>query len=254
MAYIENLYKLKIFRKQDIVALTGSENAAKELLRQYKKQGLISQIRRDLYSANDLDTKTSLVSKFEIAGNITPTSYLSHHAAMEYYGVANQVFYEIYVSSVESFRNFDFEGITYTFCKSPTEMGVVNPVADSRVRITDLERTIIDCIHRINLCGGLEELVQCLSSITYVKETKLLECLAAFDKQILYQKTGFILSYFQKEMRLSDDFFSVCKSKIGKSTGYLTDKTESDTYFKNWKLCAPENILAFLEQGGHEYV
>ncbi|GHT52854.1 hypothetical protein AGMMS49982_14210 [Bacteroidia bacterium] len=254
MVYLESLHKLKIFRKQDIVALTGSENAAKELLRQYKKQRLISQIRRDMYVANDLDTKTSLVSKFEIAGSITPTSYLSHHAAMEYYGVANQVFYEMSVSSVETFRNFDFEGITYTFCKSPSEVGVVTPVADFRVRITDMERTIIDCINRIDLCGGLEELVQCLSSITYVKETKLWQYLTALDKQILYQKTGFILSYFQKEMRLNNDFFAVCKSKIGKSTGYLTDKTESDTYFKNWKLCAPENILSFLEQGGGEYV
>jgi hypothetical protein len=29
---------------------------------------------------------------------------------------------------------------------------------------------------------------------------------------------------------------------------------ESDTYFKEWKLCAPQNILSFLEQGGNEYV
>jgi predicted transcriptional regulator of viral defense system len=254
MKYIKELYKLKIFRKQDLVNLAKDENSAKEILRRYKNQQAIAQIRRDLYVVLDYVNQFSQASKFEIASNVTPSSYLSYHAAMEYYGVANQVFYEIYVSSIEKFQSFDFEGISYTFCKSPTDIGVVNPVTDSLVRITDLERTVIDCINHIDLCGGLEELVQCLSSITYIKENKLLEYLAVFDKQVLYQKTSFVLSYFQKEMRLSNNFFEFCKSKIGKSTGYLTDKTESDTYFKEWKLCAPENILSFLEQGGSEYV
>jgi predicted transcriptional regulator of viral defense system len=61
--YIEEFHKLKIFHKKDVVAFTGSENAARELLRRYKQQGLISQIRRDLYVATDLVTKTRSVSK-----------------------------------------------------------------------------------------------------------------------------------------------------------------------------------------------
>jgi hypothetical protein len=87
-----------------------------------------------------------------------------------------------------------------------------------------------------------------------VNERKLTEYLNCFDKQFLYQKTGFILGYFQKEMKLSKDFFELCKSKIGKSARYLTDSHESDTYFNECKLCAPENILSFLEQGEIEHV
>jgi len=254
MKYIEELHRLKIFHKKDVVALTKDENAAKEILRRYKKQSLISQVRRDLYVVTDLANKLSLATKFEIAGHITPSSYLSYHAALEYYGLAHQIFYELYISSEETFNNFDYEGISYTFCQSKSDVGVLNPMTDSLVRITDLERTILDCIDRIDLSGGLEELVECFAIITYVNESKLLDYLSRFDKQVLYQKTGFILSYFQKEMKLSDAFFDLCKSKIGKSTRYLTDKQESNIYFKEWKLCAPENILSFLEQGGNEYV
>ncbi|MDR0863968.1 MAG: hypothetical protein LBO74_03435 [Candidatus Symbiothrix sp.] len=254
MKYIEALHELKIFHKKDIVILIEDENAAKEILRRYKKQGLISQVRRDLYVVTDLASKVSLVSKFEIAGHITPSSYLAYHAALEYHGVANQVFYELYVASEETFNNFDYEGISYTFCPSKSKVGIVTPLTDSLIRVTDLERTMLDCIHRIDLSGGLEELVQCFVLITYVNESKLLDYLRNFDKQVLYQKAGFILSYFQKEMQLSDAFFEECKSKIGRSTRYLTDTQESDTYFKEWKLCAPENILSFLEQGGNEYV
>jgi predicted transcriptional regulator of viral defense system len=254
MKYIEALHELKIFHKKEVVALIENENAAKEILRRYKKQGIISQVRRDLYVVTDLASKVSLASKFEIAGHITPSSYLAYHAALEYHGIANQVFYEIYVASEEAFNNFDYEGISYTFCPSKSKAGIVNPLMDSLIRVTDLERTMLDCIHRIDLSGGLEELIECFVLITYVNESKLLDYLQDFDKQILYQKAGFILSYFQKEMKLSDAFFEKCKSKIGKSTRYLTDAQESDTYFKEWKLCAPQNILSYLEQGGNEYV
>jgi hypothetical protein len=34
----------------------------------------------------------------------------------------------------------------------------------------------------------------------------------------------------------------------------MTDTQESNTYFKEWQLYAPANILSFLEQGGGEYV
>lgn len=254
MKYLNEFHKLKIFNKKNVVDLAKDENTAKEILRRYKKRGFISQVKRDLYVANDLASKAGIASKFEIAGKITPTACLSYHAALEYYGLAHQVFYEIYVSSREKFSDFNYDGIRYVHCSSPSEIGVLNPVTDPLVRITDLERTMLDCIDRPEFCGGMEELIQCFASITYVRENRLMEYLVTFDKQILYQKTGFVLGYFRKEMRLGDSFFAFCKSKIGKGTGYLSDKTESDTYFKDWQLCAPENILSCLEQGGSEYV
>jgi predicted transcriptional regulator of viral defense system len=252
--YLEGLHQLRVFHKRDVLSMTKDDNATKELLRRYKKMGLISQIRRDLYGANDLANKATRATKFEIASQITPSAYLSYHAAMEYHGLANQVFYELYVSSDERFTHFDYEGISYSYCKSGIPLGIVNPPMDSMVKVTDLERTVVDCMDSIGLCGGLEELVMCFSLITYLKEEQLLIYLEAYRKQFLYQKAGFILSYFQKEMKLSDDFFEICRQKTGKSIRYLTDTSDSKIYHKKWKLYAPENILSYLEQGGNEYV
>jgi len=125
---------------------------------------------------------------------------------------------------------------------------------DSMVKVTGLERTVVDCIDSINRSGGLEELIMCFSLITYLKEEQLLICLEAYQKQVLFQKAGFILSYFQNEMKLSDDFFKTCRRKIGKSICFLTDAGDSKFFHKAWKLYAPENILSYLEQGGTEYV
>jgi len=252
--YLEEFHKLRIFHKKDVLSFTHDENVAKDLLRRYKKTGLISQIRRDLYTATEFAYKTSIATKYEIASKITPSAYLSYHAALEYHGLANQVFYEIYVSSNERFKNFEYDSIRYTYCESKVTHGIINPPMDPLVKVTDLERTVVDCIDCIGRSGGLEELVVSFSLITYLEEEKLLEYLNEYQKQIIYQKAGFILYYFRNEMKLSDNFFDECRTKVGNSIRYLTDTYESNTYFKEWQLYAPENILSFLEQGGGEFV
>ncbi|MEZ7873355.1 MAG: hypothetical protein QMB47_00040 [Bacteroidales bacterium] len=248
--YLEELHKLKLFRLKDIVDLSGNESSAKDLLQSYKKQRLICHIRRDLYSVTDLASKIHTANKFEIASKITDSSYLSYHSALEYHGLAHQVFYDIYVSSNKKFKSFEFDEINYLFCQPKIDLGVTIPSADSLIRITDLERTVVDCIDRIDRSGGIEELVKCFSLITFLNEEKLLKYLDQYSKQFLYQKAGFILQYFKNETKISKNVFDLCKRKIGMSTRYLTDPQESDTYFAEWKICAPANILLFLEQGG----
>jgi len=252
--YLEELHKLRIFRLNEVENLIGNLNSAKDLLQNYKKQRLVCQVRRDLYVVTDLASKISLANKFEIAGKITPTSYLSYQSALEFHGLAHQVFYDLWVSSSNRFNSFNFEGIQYQYCESKSLSGVISSNTNSFIRVTNLERTVIDCIDKIERSGGLEELMQCFSLITYLDEEVLLKYLQEFNKQFLYQKSGFILEHFKQEVKLSDHFFNVCKQKVGKSTRYLTDLTDSTHYFKAWKLCAPTNILSVLEQGGESYV
>jgi predicted transcriptional regulator of viral defense system len=252
--YIEEFHNRKLFCFEDAVNLIGNDNSAKDLLYNYKKQKLICSVRRNLYVATDLATKKSIATKFEIGSNITPTSYISYHTALEYHGIAHQVFYDLYVSSEGRFNNFAFDGINYQYCESKINLGVLTPNLDSLVKVTDIERTVIDCIDRIDRAGGLEELIHSFSLITYLNEEKLKLYIDEHAKTFLYQKTGFILSYFRQETKISDNFIFYCKQNIGQSVRYLTTREESPVFFKEWNLCAPENILSYLEQGGSEIV
>jgi hypothetical protein len=54
-----------------------------------------------------------------------------------------------------------------------------------------------------------------------VREDKLLAYLAAYGKQVLYQKMGYILEHLQDMWNLSDSFFAICEARIGKSKRYL---------------------------------
>ena len=60
------------------------------------------------------------------------------------------------------------------------------------VKVTTLERTVIDCIDRIDRSGGTEELLQSIRSVQYLDENRLLEILEDYNKATLYKKTGFV--------------------------------------------------------------
>lgn len=246
------LSKMNTFSMADVYYLVGNKKTASSLILRLSKKGLVKKIKNNLYTCVNLADGSVIASKYHIACGINKTAYISHHSAFEYAGIANQVFYEIYVSSSNRFTDFEFEGITYRHITSKLEKGIVSPKNTEGIRVTSIERTVVDSIKDFEKIGGLEELLNCIESISYLDEKQLIDCLDAYNMQFLYQKVGFILEYFKDSLQLSTDFIAYCKSKIGTSTRYLTKDT--GTYSSEWKLVVPNILLGMIEQGGEDLV
>ncbi len=245
------LAKYPVFTINDVEKLTGNSNTAYSQLSRLMKKGLVKKVRKNIYSAVNPVTGQIVATRYQIACAITPTAYISHHSAFEYYGLANQVFYEVYVSSESKFNSFEYENVTYKYVASRAKEGIVEAKNTTAVRITDLERTVIDGIRDFNRIGGLEELLKCLEGIYYLDEAKLHQHLNVYNTQGLYQKAGYILQHYQKPMQLSNEFFDYCKGKIGKSRRYLlSESINASTYNNEWKLMIPEGLFEVTEQGG----
>ena len=256
MKYYEKLINMSIFTFSDLVKLTGNRDTASSLVREYKKKGYITSIKRDLYSAVSLETKEPIAGKFEIGSNITDTSYISHHSAFEYHGVMNQIYYEVYVSSDSEFNNFEFRGIEYIYRQSKFNEGVISAKNNKNIRVTDLERTVLDSIKDFEKIGGLEELLQCLDLITYLHHQKLEKYLECYGSQVMYQKTGYILEHYKNSLKLPDDFFNICQSRIEKSKRYIHKNimNEDHVYNDRWQLVVPKDLLALINLGGEVIV
>jgi len=162
----------------------------------------------------------------------------------------------MYISSASKFNDFNFEGIFYKYIPSKISEGIIEPKSSERIRITDLERTVIDSIKEFEKIGGLEELLQCLNMLTYIDEYKLIKYLELYDLQVLYQKVGYILEHYKESTKISDSFFDLCKNRIGKSTRYLMDNASNLelVYNGRWQLIVPQDHLEITEQGGGELV
>lgn len=240
--YLRKLHGMKLFSLKDVATLTGNESTAKSLLASGLHKGTLCRIKSNLYGVTDMATGLCAANKYEIASNISNTACVAYHSAMEYHGLGHQLFNEMSVISVSTFRTFEFEDITYIRHQPKITEGVMVPVMNSKVKVTDLERTVIDCIDRIKYAGGLEELLNNFTSVAYIDETKLQTYLDAYGKASLYQKAGYLLSMYKKQWRLSAGFFHHCKAHIGQSTRYLADVVSNSVYDWEWRLCVPENM------------
>jgi predicted transcriptional regulator of viral defense system len=251
MKYYPELVSLGCFRIEDLKSITGSEAAAKALSRAYRKKGYIQTVRKNLYVAISMETNQPVPNRYEIASNISDDAVVSYHSAFEYYGYANQVFYDVYVTSQSRFHDFQFDGINYRR---------VNPRINNHIqqgpkgiRVSSLERTVIESIDMFEKIGGLEELLRCLQLIPSLDETAILSCLEAYANGFLYQKTGLILSAFTHSLRLSDSFFENCKMHLPTGKSYLYNRSKDFVFNKDWNIYAPADVLKLITKGVADY-
>jgi predicted transcriptional regulator of viral defense system len=131
-----------------------------------------------------METGEPVPNRYRIGSNITKTAYISRHSAFEYYGCSNQVFYEVYVSGNNRFAAFNYDNVTYLYIAPRINDGI--ELKPDGVRVTDMERTVLDSINNFEKIAGLEELLRCLELIPFANEDKLLAYLELYGKQALY--------------------------------------------------------------------
>lgn len=231
-----------VFSINDVNEYYHNMNSARSAVKTLVRNNLAVRIRNNLYTCISGETHCSVANKYQIACAIHPDAYVSHHSALEYYGLYNQVFYDMYVSSSSKFTNFEFDGNEYCYVPSNMNKGIEYVEFSDGVRITSMERTVLDSIKDMDKIAGVEEVVSCLSNIGRLNESIMIEYLDIFNNQFLYQKTGYLLYPFQSQMQLSDAFFDLCKSKKGKSMRYLTNETTKGIFNKEWSLIIPRYL------------
>ena len=104
MDVLTELAKYPVFTIDDVKKLVGNEKTAYTQLDRLMKRDLVKKIRKNIYSVVNPTTGQLVATRYQSACAITDTAYISHHSAFEYYGLANQVFYEVYVSSETKFN------------------------------------------------------------------------------------------------------------------------------------------------------
>ncbi|MCH4891310.1 transcriptional regulator [Acidaminobacter sp. JC074] len=248
MKEYERLAKKITFSLGDVTAITGNESTSTSLISRWLKKNYVVRIRKDLYTCIDLTTGDVIANKYQIATAINDSSFVAYHTAFELYGMANQVYNIVYVSSNKRFNTFEFEGITYKFVKSGFDDGVVEIRNTEGIKVTDVERTYIDSVNFLSKIAGVEELINITESIERLNKEKLIKYLELYDKKVLYQKVGYFLENYYVGEKLGDNFFEMCKTKSGNSVRYLLGGREG-RYNDRWKLVIPEEYI--LIKDGH---
>ncbi|MGM9738795.1 MAG: hypothetical protein ACI3ZT_10350 [Candidatus Cryptobacteroides sp.] len=237
---LPTIQQKRIFRKIDIVELVGEKRRAEVLLLTYQKRGYIQKIRRNLYCVLNLATGLPEVSRYEIACAVQFDAYLAYHTALEYYGLSHQFWYDVQVATTRPFMPFDHSGCAFISVRCKTDYGVDEPRFNRGVRVTNLERTIVDCISRVDLAGGAEEFMHCMEGVKQLRASELMSVLHAYNTPVVYQKTGCVLELLSLPIDDTDSVLQLCRRKSGGAVNFLTNRNDSTVYQCRWKLYVPE--------------
>lgn len=154
----------------------------------------------------------------------------------------------IYVSSSSKVKPFNYKGISYKPVALKHNEGVMTYNKRLGTRVTNIERTVLDCLKDIDKAGGIEEFLACLCSISFLDSDKLIEYLEMYNIQFLYQKAGYILEKFK--FKLPPSFYELCHERMSKSSRYLTNKCKgSMLYIADWKLLVSKDLIFYMDHG-----
>lgn len=249
MKYYQDLAQFTAFTLTDATkAMNTTETNASQVLNSMVKKGSVRRIRQNLYTCKDFVNGGDVATQFDIATKITPSSFVAYHSAFEFYGFYNQVFYNVHVCSQSRFTNFEDKGYRY-LCFASDNQHQVDTLRG--VRVSSIERTIVDSINKLGKVMDTEELLKCLELVPLADEEKIKEMLLLYNKDILYRKVGYTLSFFKDELRLSEEFFDFCKEKSDTShIGQLcSNESHKLDFISSWGLYAFKNLRSLTEKG-----
>ncbi len=206
-------------------------------------KNMLVKLKGGLYATVNPITQDIFVSKYEIATSLHSDACVGYHSALEYYGLGNQVFSRVQVLTLKKYDMIEINGLDYEFFKNDYNGGMIDLEKNSKIRVTDLERTIIDCLNRLDVAGGLEEILSAITAINYCDEKKMLLYLSEYGRKFVYKKIGYLFSLI-KPSYLSDVFYKICKENMSQRTDDIRENKNAKAYFdKEWKLIVPKNIL-----------
>lgn len=252
----------EFFRKQPV--FTGEEldkhlsaigkpghRTRESLLDYHRRKGHLILIRRGLYAVIPPGTDPELfpVDPFLVAAKLTKDAVLSYHTALEIHGRAYSVREHLTYSAARpvspvSFRSRIFRGVRFPqpLCRAQNEnFGVITvDRAGLEVRVSSLERTMVDVLDRPDLSGSWEEIWRSLESVEFFDLDRVVEYTLLLGNATTTAKVDFFLEQHRQSLMVEDDHLQPLRDRRPRQPHYLdSSNRKSGKLVEDWDLIVP---------------
>jgi predicted transcriptional regulator of viral defense system len=196
------------FTHADVERITGLPSAsARSLIRHAVTRGIVSRLEPGLFVL----VPPELGRATEFAGNpyivarqlVTGAEYfISHATAMELHRMVTQPQLVIFTSATKRFRNRTIHGteFRFVFIRHENVFGVTTHWVSKQeaVKISDIERTVIDGLHLPVYCGGIAEVAKGLWMRRHdVKPDRLIDYALHLGIGAVVRRLGYLLDLYK---------------------------------------------------------
>lgn len=242
------------FDTADLRQAFQGENTGKTLanyLYRGVREGSIKSIKYGLYYAvfPSLELKHQVPDPFLIASKLAKDSVLAFHSALELHGAAYAHSHRLFYYSKRRTRKFEFGGIEYVPVQREVSWGVMTIEREGHaIRLTDRERTVLDCVDVVDYAGGLEELVKSLDMLPSLDLETMRTYVNKTGKKILFSKVGFLLEHFKERWNVPEAFLRELQKQVaGNTAKYFCVRTGNGKFLSRWNLIVPANFESLTQ-------
>ena len=234
----------------------GSESrwTRKALLAHHRKQGRLVVARRGLYAVVPFGARpdTCAVDPYLLAGKMRDDAVLAYHTALELHGKAHSVFQVFFFLSrtppkPTTFRSHRFRGVLFPKAlrdEGREEYGVKTvDRAGVAVKVTSLERALVDLLDRPDLGGGWEEVWRSLESVEFFDVDRVVEYARLLDNATTAAKVGYFLDQHRDRLMIESAQLQSLRKRRPKQPHYMDrDRRSEGRLIPEWNLVVPVHV------------
>jgi predicted transcriptional regulator of viral defense system len=225
------------------------------LLAHKQRSGRLLHIRRGLYAVipDGTDLNSFMVDPYLIAAKATSDAIIAYHAALSFHGYAYSISNTFtYLTTQSESTKFIFQGSEFIGIKQPKalmkrgkEAAYVDIVERDgmKINVTSLERTLVDCFDRLDVCGGIEEVWRSFETISYLHINRVLSYVAMLDNSITAAKVGFFLEMNKEHFNVSKKDLEFLRDRRPLHNSYMFRSQRTGKLVRNWNLIVPAKVL-----------
>lgn len=191
-----------VFTTEDAYEVLGEERATRDALHRLVDKGWLERIERGKYLIVPLEAgpdRTWSEDAHVIAGHLVSPSMIAYWSALNYWNLTEQVPRITYVQTTARKENRRpiVLGMKFRIVRVKGERffgGHRYHAGDSLVQVTDREKSIIDCLDRPDLSGGVAEVARALHAGDGDFDwNQLTEYLDRFGSGAVVKRLGFLV-------------------------------------------------------------
>ncbi len=197
-----------LFARADVEAITGlPAKSARNVIAGLVDRGLATRLKPGLFILVPFELgleREYLGNPYVVARELadTPDYYVSHASAMDLHQMVTQPQLAVFVTSSKAIRPRTVLGTEFRFVRSkPVDLFGIDELwatKTERVRVSDLERTIIDGLKQPEHCGGFTEVAKGYWIRRDDLDTsKLVDYALRLDVGAVVRRLGFMLETFE---------------------------------------------------------
>jgi predicted transcriptional regulator of viral defense system len=176
--------------------------------------------------------------------------YVAYQSAAAIHGAAHQLPFALLVAIPQQRRPIELGRARIQFVQlKPEKLFGFQQFYyhDVPLNVSDREKTILDCLDRFDLCGGVAEVARSISALIDGTNPALLDYLPRMDNQALTQRLGLILERLSTVQEIERDLIVVLARQVGEYVYPLDPHgPEAGVLDSHWRIRENVDVLGEL--------